>query len=108
MVEVDGEGGHVEEEAGQGAEQGDGGEEEGGEGTPEKVIKSIKTNLAKNKKGGRGTVKSRGRTTTRGRRLRRLMIHLGRSTRKNRTGEEEISEDRKRFTDSQGKWEERT
>ena len=35
VVEVDGEGDHVEEEVGQRAEQGEGGEEEGGEGTPE-------------------------------------------------------------------------
>ena len=53
VVEVDGEGDHVEEEAGQGAEQGEGGEEEGGEGTPEqeKEIKSHTSNLAKYKKG---------------------------------------------------------
>ena len=33
-VEVDGEGDHVEEEAGQGPQQGDGGEQERGRGTP--------------------------------------------------------------------------
>ena len=47
VVEVDGEGDHVEEEAGQGAEQGEGGEEEGGEGTPEKEIKSHTLNLTR-------------------------------------------------------------
>ena len=51
VVEVDGEGDHVEEEAGQGAEQGEGGEEEGGEGTPEKEIKSHTSDRTKNKKG---------------------------------------------------------
>ena len=37
----------MEEEAGQGAEQGEGGEEEGGEGTPEQEIKSHTLNLTR-------------------------------------------------------------
>ena len=65
----------MEEDAGQGPEQGDGGEEDGGEGTPENEneIKSHTTSFSQEQERDKG---SGNKKKTKGRRLRRTITHL--------------------------------